>query len=98
MSSNKSLLACAISVVGTVIIAIVILSNVGDTSDLFINLVFGLDIFVLGVFTALTAQQIAASDYIAHFLHGMSQPTPEISGSRVNASQMAQGRYPWETN
>lgn len=97
MNNNKPLLACAISAVGTVIIAIVIVSNVGDTSDLFINLVFGLDIFMLGVFTTLTAQQIAASDYIANFMRGMNQPTPEISGNRVNASQMAQ-RYPWETN
>lgn len=97
MNNNKQLLSCAISVAGTVIIAIVILSSVGDTSDFLINFVFGLDVFMLGVFATLTAQQIATSDYIVTFLRGMNQPTPEITGNRVNASQMAQGRYPWES-
>lgn len=97
MSNNKPLLASMTSVVGTVIIAIVILSSVGDTSDMFINMVFGLDLFMLGVFATLAAQQIAASDYLATFLHGMNQPTPEVGGNRVNAFEQAQGRYPWES-
>lgn len=98
MNNSKQLLSCAISVVGTLVIAIVIWLSVGDTADGFINLVFGLDIFMLGVFFTLTAQQISTSELIANFLRGMNQPTPEITGNRVNASQMAQGRYPWETN
>ena len=95
--NNKPLLASTISVVGTVIIAIVILSSVGDTSDMFINAIFGLDLFTLGVFATLAAQQIATSDYIFTFLRGMNQPTPEVGGNRVNAFEQTQGRYPWES-
>lgn len=91
----KPLIASASGVLGTVAIAAVLLTQAPET-DSIMSFVFGLDLFMLGVFTVLAAQQIATSDELPTILHKMNQPTPEISGSRVNASQMAQGRYPWE--
>lgn len=78
--------------IGTVLVAIFLLVTVGNGGDVLTNFVFGLDILILGVFATLSAQEINTGDWVNH----LNQPTPTVSGSRVNASQMAQGRYPWE--
>lgn len=80
------------AVIGTVVVAVFLLATVGDGGDLLTNLVFGLDILILGIFSALCAQEINKGDWIER----LNQPTPMASGSRVNPSQMPQGRYPWE--
>lgn len=98
MNSNRPLFASLGGVLGTTAIAAILLSQVGNDSGFLIDAVFMLDVFVLGVFFTLSAQQIATNDTLPGLLHRMNQQTPEISGNRVNASQMTQGRYPWETN
>lgn len=78
--------------IGTVLVAIFLLVTVGNGGDLLTNFVFGLDILILGIFATLCAQEINQGDWVEQ----LNQPTSTASGSRVNASQMAQGRYPWE--
>lgn len=78
--------------IGTVLVAIFLLVAVGNGGDVLTNFVFGLDILFLGIFATLCAQEINHGDWVER----LNQPTPTVSGSRVNASQVAQGRYPWE--
>lgn len=76
----------------TVLVAIFLLVTVGNGGDVLTNFVFGLDILILGIFATLSAQEINTGDWV----NQLNQPTPNVGGNRVNASQMAQGRYPWE--
>lgn len=77
--------------IGTVLVAIFLLVTVGNGGDVLTTFVFGLDILILGIFATLCAQEINRGDWVGQ----LNQPTPTVSGSRVNASQM-EGRYPWE--
>jgi len=78
--------------IGTVLVAILLLVTVGNGGDILTNFVFGLDILFLGIFATLTAQEINTGDWAER----LTQPTPPVTGSRVNASHLVQGRYPWE--
>lgn len=91
----KPLVASASGILGTVAIAAVLLTQAPETDSL-MSLIFGLDLFMLGVFTTLTAQQIATSNELPNLLHDMNQAAQGGTANRVNASQMNNARYPWE--
>lgn len=91
----KPLIATASGVLGTVVIAAILLTQAPET-DWGMTFVFGIDLFMLGVFVTLTAQQIATSNELPNLLRDMNQAAQMGNTSRVNASQMSNARYPWE--